>query len=72
MISRQPIKDAPFHPVIEPGEPEPGKCIAEGPGLTNAVSGETAHFTIIARVCYRQTPETGIKQTPEKFHEKSS
>eukprot|EP01127_Copromyxa_protea_P009894 TRINITY_DN236_c0_g1_i1.p1 TRINITY_DN236_c0_g1~~TRINITY_DN236_c0_g1_i1.p1 ORF type:complete len:924 (-),score=286.55 TRINITY_DN236_c0_g1_i1:13-2748(-) len=49
LIGRTSIKDAPFWPVIEPGEPEPGKCTAEGEGLTNAVAGQEAKFKITAR-----------------------
>eukprot|EP01126_Amoeba_proteus_P048651 TRINITY_DN5642_c0_g1_i5.p1 TRINITY_DN5642_c0_g1~~TRINITY_DN5642_c0_g1_i5.p1 ORF type:complete len:909 (-),score=226.19 TRINITY_DN5642_c0_g1_i5:318-3044(-) len=49
LIGKSNIKDSPFYPQIEPGEAEPGKCTAEGPGLTNAVAGEVATFKVFAK-----------------------
>lgn len=40
------IKQSPFHPEIIPGEPDPSKCIASGPGLSAGKAGEPAEFTI--------------------------
>lgn len=45
-VGSVPIKDSPFHPEIIPGEPDPIKCIASGPGLSQAVAGEKSEFTI--------------------------
>jgi hypothetical protein len=44
------IKDSAFHPKIEHGEPSPGNCVAQGPGITSGVSGVQTHFTIVANV----------------------
>jgi len=49
LIGRANIRDSPFHPVIQPGEPMPGKCTAEGDGLTKAVAGSPSAFVITAR-----------------------
>lgn len=48
MIKTAHIRDSSFHPHIEPGEPNPGKCIAQGPGISAAVSGVQTNFTIIS------------------------
>jgi len=46
MISKAHIKDSPFYPQIKPGEPKPNKCVASGDGISHAVAGQPAHFTI--------------------------
>jgi hypothetical protein len=50
MINTTHIKDSPFHPKIEHGEPSPGQCTAHGPAIVGAVSGVETHFTIVANV----------------------
>jgi filamin len=49
MIKTDHIKDSPFHPKIEPGEPSPKFCEASGPGIHGATAGEQTHFTITAK-----------------------
>jgi len=49
LVKTDHIKDSPYHPHIEPGEPSPGFCEASGPGITGAVSGAETHFTITAK-----------------------
>lgn len=56
------IKNNPYHPgsslnshfhlsfpVVKPGEPLPGNCEATGPGISHAVAGEKAPFTVITK-----------------------
>lgn len=48
-VSKKPIKNVPYHPVIKPGEPSPGMCEAYGPGIEGAVAGEEVGFTIVTK-----------------------
>jgi len=49
LVKKDNIKNSPFHPVVKPGEPSPPHCEAEGPGLTHAVAGEEAKFSVITK-----------------------
>uniref|UniRef100_A0A6B2KZD0 Calponin-homology (CH) domain-containing protein n=1 Tax=Arcella intermedia TaxID=1963864 RepID=A0A6B2KZD0_9EUKA len=40
------IKDSPFMPEIIPGEADPSKCVAFGPGVGYAKAGELTEFTV--------------------------
>jgi len=40
------VKDSPFHPEIIPGEADPSKCVAFGPGVEFAKAGEKTEFTV--------------------------
>uniref|UniRef100_A0A6B2KX48 Calponin-homology (CH) domain-containing protein n=1 Tax=Arcella intermedia TaxID=1963864 RepID=A0A6B2KX48_9EUKA len=46
LIGKSEIKDSPFRPLVKPGEPKAGKCIAFGPGIEHAIAGQEAVFTV--------------------------
>eukprot|EP01087_Luapelamoeba_hula_P017398 TRINITY_DN547_c0_g1_i1.p1 TRINITY_DN547_c0_g1~~TRINITY_DN547_c0_g1_i1.p1 ORF type:complete len:2178 (+),score=469.78 TRINITY_DN547_c0_g1_i1:249-6782(+) len=54
-----PVKDSPFHVTVAPGEQSSSHTVAEGPGLTKAVAGEKAEFTVIAHDNSGNKVETG-------------
>lgn len=58
MIGSNDIKDSPFHPHVEAGEPNPGSCEAFGEGLHTARAGEEAHFTVQTKVLSNSKTET--------------
>jgi len=45
-VGSSPIKNSPFHPEIIPGEADPSKCVAFGPGVEFAKAGEKTEFTV--------------------------
>jgi len=47
-VGKEQIQGSCFKPFVEAGEPKPDKCWAEGPGLSQAVAGEDAHFTVFS------------------------
>jgi len=45
-IGKENIQNSPFHPEVIPGEPDPGKTICSGPGISAAVAGVHTEFYI--------------------------
>uniref|UniRef100_A0A6B2KXF2 Calponin-homology (CH) domain-containing protein n=1 Tax=Arcella intermedia TaxID=1963864 RepID=A0A6B2KXF2_9EUKA len=45
-IGKDPIQEAPFHPTVKPGEPDPKHCVCSGPGIEGGVAGEPVSFFI--------------------------
>jgi len=45
-IGKDPISNAPFYPKVTPGEPDPGKTVCSGPGISHAVAGVPVEFHI--------------------------
>eukprot|EP01128_Nolandella_sp_AFSM9_P007577 TRINITY_DN41_c0_g1_i1.p1 TRINITY_DN41_c0_g1~~TRINITY_DN41_c0_g1_i1.p1 ORF type:complete len:1432 (-),score=481.49 TRINITY_DN41_c0_g1_i1:80-4375(-) len=43
------IKSNPFHPHVKAGEPSPGNCEADGPGISEAVAGDDTPFRVITK-----------------------
>jgi hypothetical protein len=57
-IGKDNIQNSPFHPEVIPGEPDPGKTVCSGPGLSEAEAGVTTEF-------YIQTKDINGKNLPQ-------
>lgn len=71
MIGTNHIKDSPFKPHVEPGEPNPGSCEASGDGIHTARAGEEAHFVVTTKDKNGKNLPRGGAVVESVFHDPS-
>jgi hypothetical protein len=65
-IGKEHIQNSPFRPTVKPGEPDPGKCVCSGPGISAAEAGVPTEFHIQTKDANgNNLPRGGAKITAE-------
>jgi len=70
-VGKDNIKDSPFKPTVEPGEPFPGNSIATGPGIKSAAAGAPATFVVHTKDQEGNDFPTGGAKIIAHLHDKS-